>query len=378
MAKTLPKIILKIGREKSLIRGHPWVFSGAVAKIEGEVSPGDLGEVYSKEGQFLGAGHLNPASQIILRLLTQKREPVDTPFFKERISSAARLRETFLKGKTNAYRIVNGEGDLLPGLIVDRYGETLVLQSLTAGVERLKGSLVDLLVSEFKPRSIYERSDVATRRQEGLPEVTGLLFGREVSDRIEIEEYGCHFQVDVKGGQKTGFYLDQRENRSDLKDVSWGRKVLDCFSYTGAFSIYAGLGGAEEVTLIDSSEEVLKRAEEHFHLNALGQIPHRFIRGDAFEVLRSLEPGYDIVILDPPAFAKRKGHLSGASRGYKDLNLQAFRLLKEGGFLFTFSCSHHVSWDLFQKIIFSAAVDGRRKVQLLDRRGHAIDHPISL
>jgi 23S rRNA (cytosine1962-C5)-methyltransferase len=378
MTKALPKIILKKGKEKPLLRGHPWVFSGAVAKIEGEVSPGDLGEIYSEDGQYLGAGHLNPASQIILRLLTQKKEPVDIPFFRERISRAARLRETFLKGKTNAYRIVNGEGDFLPGLIVDRYGETLVLQSLTAGVERLKGSLVDLLVSETKPRSIYERSDVATRRQEDLPEVSGLLFGREVSDRIEIEEYGCHFQVDVKGGQKTGFYLDQRENRSDLKNLSQGTRVLDCFSYTGAFSVYAGLGGAEELTLLDSSEEALKRAEEHFHLNALEQIPHRFIRGDAFEVLRSLKPGYDIIILDPPPFAKRKGNLSGASRGYKDINLQALRLLKRGGFLFTFCCSHHVSWDLFQKIIFSAAVDGGREVQLLVRKGHPTDHPVNL
>lgn len=376
--KTLPRIILKKGKEKPLLRGHPWVFSGAVAKIEGDVTPGDLGEVYSKEGQFLGAGHLNPASQIILRLLTQKREPVDIPFFKERISRAARLRENFLKRETNAYRIINGEGDFLPGLIVDRYGETLVLQSLTAGMERLKGALVGLLVSVFKPRSIYERSDVATRRQEGLPEVTGLLFGKEVSDRIEIEEHGCHFQVDVKGGQKTGFYLDQRENRSDLKNLSQGSKVLDCFSYSGAFSIYAGFGGAEEVTLIDSSEEALKRAEEHFYLNALGQIPHRLIRGDAFEVLRSLEPRYDLVILDPPAFAKRKGNLPGASRGYKDLNLQAFRLLRKGGFLFTFACSHHVSWDFFQKIVFSAAVDGGKEVQLLGRRGHPIDHPVNL
>ena len=376
--RNFPRIILKKGKEKPLLRGHPWVFSGAVAKIEGEVSAGDLGEVYSKEGQFLGAGHLSPASQIILRLLTQKKEPVDIPFFKERILRAAQLRETFLKGKTNAYRIVNGEGDFLPGLIVDLYGGTLVLQSLTAGVERLKGSLVDLLVSEFKPRSIYERSDVATRRQEDLPEATGLLFGREISDRIEIEENGCHFQVDVKGGQKTGFYIDQRENRSDLKNLSQGRKVLDCFSYTGAFSIYAGLGGAEEVTLIDSSGEALKRAEEHFHLNAMEQIPHRFIRGDAFEVLRSLEPGYDIVILDPPPFAKRKGHLPGASRGYKDLNLQALRLLNREGFLFTFCCSHHVSWDLFQKIIFSAAVDAKREVELLGRKGHPMDHPINL
>jgi 23S rRNA (cytosine1962-C5)-methyltransferase len=378
MMRNLPRIILKKGKEKPLLRGHPWVFSGAVAKIEGEVSPGDLGEVYSEEGQYLGAGHLNPASQIILRLLTQKKEPVDFSFFRERISRAARLRDAFLKGKTNAYRIVNGEGDFLPGLVVDRYGETLVLQSLTAGVEQLKGSFVDLLASEIKPRSIYERSDVATRRQEHLPEVTGLLFGGEVSNRIEIEEYGCHFQVDVKGGQKTGFYLDQRENRSNLKNLAQGKKVLDCFSYTGAFSVYAGLGGAEELTLLDSSEEALKRAEEHFHLNGLERIPHRFIRGDAFEVLRSLEPDYDIVILDPPPFAKRKGDVSSASRGYKDLNLQALRLLRRGGFLLTFCCSHHVSWDLFQKIIFSAAVDGGREVELLGRKGHPVDHPINL
>jgi 23S rRNA (cytosine1962-C5)-methyltransferase len=376
--ETLPRIILKKGKEKPLLRGHPWIFSGAVAKMEGAVSPGDLGEVYSKDGQFFGVGHLNPNSQIILRLLTPKREPVALSFFEERIFRAARWREKVLKGKTNAYRIVNGEGDFLPGLIVDRYAETLVLQSLTAGMERIKGTLVDLLSKEFKPHSIFERSDVPARREEGLPEVTGLLFGKEVSDRVGIEEYGCHFQVDVKGGQKTGFYLDQRENRFGLESLSQGRKILDVFCYTGAFSIYAGLGGAEEVTLIDSSEEALKRAEEHFHLNRLGEIPRRSIRGDAFESLRSLQPGYDLVILDPPPFAKRRGHLLAASRGYKDLNLQAFRLLKKGGLLLTFSCSYHVTWDLFQKIVFSAGADAGRQVQVLVRRGQPMDHPINL
>jgi 23S rRNA (cytosine1962-C5)-methyltransferase len=374
----LPRIILKKGKEKPLLRGHPWVFSGAVAKIEGDVSPGDVGEVYSKEGQFLGIGHLNPHSQIILRLLTQKKEPINIQFFKERFSQAAVLRETWLRGKTNAYRMVNGEGDFLPGLIVDRYGETFVLQSLTAGMEGLKGALTDLLVNDFLPESVYERSDVATRREEGLREVSGLLYGKEVADHVEIEEYGCRFGVDVKRGQKTGFYLDQRENRYSLKELSQGKKVLDCFSYTGAFSIYGGLGGAREVTLIDSSEEALAMAEEHFELNHLGKIPRQLIRGDAFEVMRNLGPGYDIVILDPPPFAKKKGHLPSASRGYKDLNLLAFRLLKKEGLLFTFSCSHHMSWDLFQKILFSAAVDAGRKVQLLGRRGHPVDHPIDL
>jgi 23S rRNA (cytosine1962-C5)-methyltransferase len=234
------------------------------------------------------------------------------------------------------------------------------------------------MVDHFHPQSIYERSDAATRKEEGLPESRGLLFGKEVSDWIEIEEYGCHFKVNVKAGQKTGFYLDQRENRFSLQGISHGKKILDCFCYTGGFAIHAGLGGAKEVTLIDSSEEALSLAEEHFSLNQLEKIPHQLIRGDAFEVMRTLEPGYDIIILDPPPFAKKKGHLSSASRGYKDLNLWAFRLLSKEGLLFTFSCSQHMSWDLFQKIVFSAALDAGKDVQLLDRKGHPIDHPVNL
>ena len=373
-----PRVILKKGKEKPLLRGHPWVFSGAVEKVEGDVSPGDIGEVYSREGQFLGIGHLNPHSQIILRILTQKKEELNIDFFRERISKAAVLREKWLKGKTNAYRLVNGEGDFLPGLMIDCYGGTFVLQCLTAGMERLKGLLTDLMVRDFRPQSVYERSDVATRREEGLSESRGLLFGKEVPDRIEIEEYGCHFKVNVKGGQKTGFYLDQRENRFSLEELSHGKKILDCFCYTGAFAIHAGLGGAKDVTLVDSSEEALSMAEEHFDLNHLEKIPHQLIRGDAFEVMRSLEPGYDIIILDPPPFAKKRGHLMSASRGYKDLNLWAFRLLNKEGLLFTFSCSQHMSWDLFQKIVFSAALDAGRKVQVLSRRGHPVDHPFHL
>lgn len=376
--KTSLKIILKKGREKPLLRGHPWVFSGAVAKVEGDVSPGDLGEVYSMEGHCLGMGHLNPHSQIVCRLLTRRKEEITRDFFKDRISEATVLRKWRLSGKSNAYRVINGEGDFLPGLIVDRYGDVLVLQCLTAGMERLKGLLSDLLVELFLPQSLYERSDAAGRKEEGLSEKSGLLYGKDVPDRIEIEEEGCRFNVNVKRGQKTGFYLDQRENRLALKELSDGKKVLDCFCYTGAFSIQAALGGAKEATLIDSSEEALEGAEEHFNLNELGKIPRRLIRGKAFEILRSLDQGYDIILLDPPPFAKKKGHLPGASRGYKDLNLQAFRLLIKEGLLFTFSCSHHMSWDLFQKIVFSAAVDSGKKVQLLGRMGHPVDHPIDL
>jgi len=375
---TVPRIILKRGREKPVLRGHPWVFSGAVAKVEGEVSPGELGKVYSKEGQFLGIGHINPRSQIIVRLLTQKEEEVGENFFRERISRAVWLRANWFKGKTNAYRVINGEGDYLPGLIVDRYRETLVIQCLTAGMDQLKEMLINLLAKEFRPQSIYERSDVATRKEEGLAESSGLLYGKDVPEFIEIEEYGCRFKVNVKKGQKTGFYLDQRENRFSLRSLSEGRKILDCFSYTGAFSIHAGARGAKEITLIDSSEEALSIAEDHFSLNHLEKIPHRRIQGDVFEVMRGLETGYDIVILDPPPFAKKKGHLSSASRGYKDLNLWAFRLLNKEGLLFTFSCSHHMSWDLFQKIVFSAALDSGRNVQLIARMGHPYDHPINL
>ncbi len=374
----LPKLILKKGREKSLLQGHPWIFSGAVERIDGEVSPGQVGEVYTREGQFLGIGHVNPLSQIIFRCLTRRREDLDENFFRSRILRASQIREERYKKRTNAYRLINGEGDLLPGLIVDRYGEVLVLQCFTAGMDRIKGSLTQLLAKAFQPKTIFERSDVAVRSEEGLPESQGLLYGKEVPELIEIEEYGCRFKVNVKRGQKTGFYLDQRENRFLSRDFSKGKRVLDGFCYTGAFSIHAGLGGAKEITLIDSSEEALNIVDQHFDLNRLEKVSHQKIRGDAFEVLRNIKPGYDMVILDPPPFAKKKGHLQSASRGYKEINLWAFRLLNEGGWLFTFSCSHHIQLDLFQKIVFSAALDSGRKAQLVGRLGHSWDHPIDL
>jgi len=374
----LPRVILKRGKEKPVLRGHPWVFSGAVARIEGEVSPGDVGEVYSQDGHFLSLGHLNPRSQIIVRILTPRREELGENFFKERISRAVHLRKELFKGKTNAYRVINGEGDSLPGLIVDRYQETLVLQCLTAGMERIKEIVTESLVKEFHPQNLYERSDVATRREEGLTESRGLLYGKDVPEYVEIGEYGCRFRVNVKKGHKTGFYLDQRENRFLLKGLSEGKKILDCFCYTGAFSIHGGSGNAREITLIDSSEEALAMAEEHFGLNQFMKIPHQCIRGDVFEVMRNLEGGYDLIILDPPPFAKKKENLPTASRGYKDLNLWAFRLLNREGLLLTFSCSHHMNWDLFQKILFSAALDSGRNIQLLGRMGHPWDHPIHL
>lgn len=374
----LPKLILKKGKEKPFRQGHPWVFSGAVAEVQGDLLPGDVGEVYSAEGEFFGIGHLNPRSQIVCRFLSDRREEIGLTFFRERFSKAHRLRSEILSGGTNAYRLVNGEGDFLPGLIVDRYGEMWVLQCLTAGMERSKALIVQLLVEEYGAKWVYERSDSALCEEEGLPERTGFLYGKDHSGAVTITEEGIQFRVDVRRGQKTGFYLDQRENRLRLRSLSRDKRVLDCFCYSGGFSIYAALGGARELTLVDSSQEALAAAEEHFQMNGLQGVKRHSIRGDAFEVLRKLSGPYDIIILDPPPFARKKGHLLRASRGYKDLNLQALRLLKEGGFLFTFSCSHHMSWDLFQKVLFSAAVDGGRKVQLLERRGHPVDHPVNL
>ncbi len=342
------------------------------------MNPGDIGEIYASDGLFLGLGHTSPRSQIFMRLLTSLREEVGFDFFRERISKAAGLREERLVKKTNAYRIINGEGDFLPGLILDRYGPVLVLQCLTAGMERMKSVLVDVLVDALQPDSIYERSDVTARREEGLEESVGLLYGREIPERIEIREEDCLFRVNIRKGQKTGFYLDQRENRVGLEGFVEGKKILDCCSFTGAFSVHAARKGALEVTLIDSSKEALEVAEDHFGLNGLTETHCRFIRGDAFDVLRGLSPGFDVVFVDPPPFARKKGHVEKAARGYKDLNLQAFRLLREGGFLFTFSCSHHMSWDLFTKIVFSAAVDAGKRVQLLSRKGHPIDHPVNL
>lgn len=374
----LPKLILRKGKEKPFQKGHPWIFSGAVAEVQGNPLPGDVGEVYSSGGEFIGVGHLNLRSQIVCRLLSNKRVETDLTFFRERFSKARLLRSETFNALPDAFRLVNGEGDFLPGLIVDRYGEVWVVQCLTAGMDRSKELIVQLLVEDYQAQWVYERSDSALRHEEGLAERTGLLYGDGFPQSVVILEEGARFRVDVGRGQKTGFYLDQRANRLHLRTFSRGKRVLDCFSYSGAFSIHAALGGAKELTLVDSSQEALAAAEGHFLMNRLQDVKRHLIRGDAFEVMRELRGPYDIVILDPPPFARKRGHLPGASRGYKDLNLQALRLLEEGGLLFTFSCSHHMDWDLFQKVVFSAAVDAGRKVQLLERRGHPMDHPVNL
>jgi 23S rRNA (cytosine1962-C5)-methyltransferase len=373
-----PRVTLRAGREKAVLRGHPWVFSGAVTALDTGIAPGEIADVYSSDGRFLARGQANPLSQIIVRVLTRKEENVGPDFYRRRIQTALALRKGRGHGTAPAFRLINAEGDFLPGLVVDRYGEVLVLQCLTAGMERPKGLIVELLVDLLRPLTVYERSDVSARKEEGLPETQGLLYGTTAPERLEIEEEGCRFLVDVKNGQKTGFYVDQADNRLEVQRLSRDKNVLDCFCYTGAFSIHALKGGAERVTMVDASEDALHLAEQHLALNGLEEVPRRLIRGDAFQIMRTLDPGFDIIVLDPPPFAKKKANLPKASRGYKDINLQAFRLLSRGGLLFTFSCSHHMDPDLFQKIVFAAGVDSGRRIQLLARRGHPFDHPIDL
>jgi len=375
--RILARVILKKGREKPILRGHPWVFSGAVQSIEDLSEEGQLCDILSSKGEFLARGYANPRSQITCRLLSREKVPIDASFFRERIRKAHDHRKRFIPPDTNAFRLINSEGDFLPGLIVDVYGKGVCCQFLTAGMERWKREIVSILADELRPDYVYERSDTPSRAEEGLEPSKGLLMGT-LDSPTEILENGHRFWVDVEGGQKTGFFLDQRENRGLVKALSKGRRVCDCFCYTGAFSIYAASGGARSVTCVDSSSKALGMAEENFVLNDLEAFPRELICVDVFEFLRSDKSEYDLIILDPPAFAKDKASLKGAARGYKDINLLALKRLTANGILVTFSCSHHISPILFQQILFAAAVDSGRRVQIIKRLAHPFDHPTNI
>jgi 23S rRNA (cytosine1962-C5)-methyltransferase len=377
-------LYLHPGKEKPVRQRHPWVFSGAIARLEGQPGPGDLVEVCDAHGTWLARGYYNPRSQIAVRLLTwDQAEAVDEGFWRRRLIQAAAARKALAEDPhTDAYRLVYAESDGVPGLIVDRYGDWLVVQFLTAGVEVRRGLLLALLVELFKPRGIVDRSDVAVRKQEGLPLRSELAWGEAPRSELVIRENGLRFLVDLLRGQKTGFYLDQRVNRWIVAGYAAGRRVLNAFSFTGAFGVYALARGATHVTNLDSSYEALVGAEAALRLN--GFDPDRqaeAIAGDVFEVLRAFRAEgrlFDMVILDPPKFAARKAELAGATRGYKDINLLGMQLLTPGGILATFSCSGLVTPDLFQKIVFAASVDAGRDVQVLAKLGQGPDHPILL
>lgn len=379
------KLILKKGRQKPVLNRHPWIFSGAISRVEGGPDPGDLVAVCDNQGHHLAVGYFNPASQIRVRLLSWDPEPnVDSSFWHSRLQKALNGRSLlFSNRKTDAYRLINAEADGLPGFVVDRYRDFLVIQCLTLGIDRRKEMLTELLAKSIQPSGIYERSDSAIRHKEGLSSIKGLLWGESPPDELIVSENGLQFIVDVDQGHKTGFYLDQRRNRALIRQPSYvaGKSLLNVFAYTGGFSVYAASAEAGPIINVDSSIPALELAEKNMAINGFERSADQYIAGDAFEVLRHFRDQgqkHNVVILDPPKFAHGKGDITRASHGYKDLNLLALQLIQSGGLLMTFSCSGLISEDLFQKILFGATVDAGREVQIIQRLGQSDDHPVLL
>ncbi len=370
--------ILHNKRLKTISRRHPWVFSGSIRRFTGAPGPGDIVTLASEDERFLARGLWNPHSSIRMRVLTWDDEPIDDAFWRRRMQQAIARRGK--RAPDGARRLINAENDYLPGLIVDQYADWLVLQIGAAGIDQRKAELAEMLAELVSPRGIYERSDQHTRKREGLPPAVGPLWGDEPPDTIEIQEDGLRFPVDVRKGHKTGFYLDQRENRRLFGEcIAPGDRVLNAFSYTGAFAAYAYRAGAKSVLSIDLSAEALAVAETQLTGNGFRDLP--LVQGDVFEVLRDLRDGgekYDMVILDPPKFAKTPGEVEGALRGYKDINLLGLELVRPGGYLMTFSCSGLVSPDLFRKVVFGALEDSGREAQVLRSLTAPPDHPVAL
>jgi 23S rRNA (cytosine1962-C5)-methyltransferase len=374
-------LVLKKGRDKSLRRRHPWLFSGAVEKGGG--TAGETLEVRDAAGKVLAHAAYSPKSQIRARVWTfDPAEAVDAGFFRSRIQKALVLRDALPAAKhTNALRLVNGESDGLPGLVVDRYADVLVAQFLAAGVERWRDTILDCLTEISGCEAIFERSDAEVRKLEGLEPRVGFARGNRNATRCPIIEYGLNFRVDVEQGQKTGFFLDQRENRQRVRALAAGREVLDGFSYTGGFSISALAGGAKHVTAIESSAPALEVAKENLAANPLDASRVAFVQADVFSRLRTLRDQnakFDLIILDPPKFAPTAAQVKKAARAYKDINLWALKLLAPGGMLATFSCSGAVPPDLFQSIVAGAALDAGGDVKIIERFGAAADHPMAL
>ncbi len=372
-------IILKPNRDKPLRHKHPWVFSGAIERIDPAITDGDVVDVTTTRGEFLGRGYLNRKSQIVVRVLTwDQSEAIDEGFWARRLALAVSWR---MMGPHEARRLVNAESDGLPGLIVDRYGDWLVPQFLTLGIERCKSIIVQQLNSILRPRGIYERSDVDVREKEGLSAASGVLLGVEPPDQVEIEEHGLRYLVEIKRGHKTGFYLDQRENRQKVQAYVGKGEVLNLFSFSGAFAVSALKAGARSVVNVDSSADALQLAKENLRLNGLSVNDADFVEADVFSYLRQLraeQRTFDVIIADPPKLAQTQSQIERAARAYKDLNLIALQLLRPGGYLITFSCSGLISPDLFQKIIFGAALDAGRDAQIIERLSQASDHPVLL
>ena len=381
-ASTLPRVVLKPGKDKPVRNFHPWVFSGAVARVEGEAPDGAVVDVVDNRGAFMARGLLNRRSQIWVRLFSW--DPVDTldvEFLRRRIAQAQAYRARTVARESSAYRVVFSEADSLPGLIVDRYADTLTIQVSTLGLAQRRDKVVEALVAELAPRGIVERIDLDMGNREGLDARTeGVVWG-EAPERVEIVENGHRFLVDLMAGQKTGFYMDQRDNRRMVGALCQGARVLNGFAYTGAFAVYAAAADAAQIVNVDTSAEALEVARQNMALNGFDRPQDEYVVGDMFAVLRAYRAQgerFDVIILDPPKFAHTAAQVERAARGYKDINLLAFQLLQPEGSLATFSCSGAVDADLFQKIVFGASADARRLAQIAARLTQAPDHPVLL
>lgn len=368
------KVYLKKGEEKRIVAGHSWVYANEVAKIDGKDKNGSLAEVYSFDGRFIGKGYINHASKILVRVFIRGNETDDEEYYLNAIKTANDYRKKL--GYYNCYRAVFAEADNLPALIVDKYGDYLAVQCLSLGIDLRKQLICNCLVKLFSPKGIFERSDVAVRKKEGLPELKQVLYG-EVPDYVEIVENGLKMLVDIKNGQKTGYFLDQKENRFTVRKYCRG-EVLDCFCNSGGFSLNASTV-ADKVLACDISELALKNVRDNARLNGVKNI--ETLCGDVFEVLRTFRKEkrlFDTVILDPPAFCKTADEVKDAYRGYKNINLTAMKIVKSGGFLITCSCSHYMTTTLFDKMLIEAAKESGRTLRYVEIKTQAPDHPALL
>ncbi|UYN89431.1 MAG: class I SAM-dependent methyltransferase [Anaerolineales bacterium] len=377
----IPKLILALGRERSLERRHPWVFASAIIRVDGAPQPGDTVDVVSAHGQFLARAAYSHLSQIRARVWSWSQdEEIDAAFLRRRLAAAIGSRRA-LNLPSNGMRLVHAESDGLPGIVVDQYGGALVLQCLNWGAERWREQIADALMELCQPVVIFERSDADVRELEGLPPRVGVLRGTLPAAPLLVREANLDFEVDLGGGHKTGFYLDQRSNRILAGSLAAGRQVLDCFSYTGGFATHMLHGGAAHVTLVDDSAAALELAARNLERNQLPADRAEFIDGDAFQVLRRFRDSarqFDLVVLDPPKFAPTRATAERAARGYKDINLLALKLLRPGGHLLTFSCSGGVDAALFQKIVAGAALDAGIEARIIGRLSQGADHPVAL
>lgn len=371
----MAKVILKKGEEDRILLGHPWVFGNEVRGIEGAIQPGDIVDVYDSRNHYLGSGYINPQSKILVRLLTRDHEEINREFFRKKIQQAWDYRKKLVD--TSSCRVIFGEADFLPALIVDKFGDYLSIQTLSLGIEKYKDMIVELLEEIIEPKGIYERNDVQIREKEGLEQKKGFIKG-PFDTNVEIMENEVKMLVDIENGQKTGYFLDQRENRAALKPFVKDARVLDTFTHTGGFALHAAHYGAREVTAVDISEHAIEYVKKNAELNGL-QDRIKGVVGNVFDVLKEYqlaEEKFDVVILDPPAFCKTKAAVEGAYRGYKDINLRGMKIVKPGGFLVTCSCSHYMYPGLFMEMLQDAAKDAKRMVRQVEFRTQAKDHPV--